>query len=238
MIDNITTFTESIRVGETQLKEETVSEDNQVWVKFARGMGKIQRPIAKLMAKKLLYTNHELYDEIKILDISASHGWFGLECALINKKATVVGLDWKNVLSVGRENADLSGLSKNFIEKVGDAIKLESYGEKDEYDLVLIPNFVHHFDIRTNVRTFKKAYACLKDTGKMCIVDMIPDDQRMYRNGAIDFATVMLATTKQGDTYTFSEYSNMIQEAGFKGNIYFSDVPLGVAQTIVIVSKK
>lgn len=238
MIDNIKTFTDSVRKGETTMDDETVSEDNQVWVKFARGMGKIQRPVAKEVAKTVLYSNHELYDEIKILDISASHGWFGLECALINKKATVVGLDWKNVLSVGRENADKEGLSKNFIEKVGDAIKLESYGEKNEFDIVLIPNFAHHFDVTTIIQIFKKSFDCLKDTGKIVIVDMVPDDERMKKFGAIEFSCTMLATTKKGDTYSYSEYSHMLKEAGFEGRVKFSDISFGVAQTIIIASKK
>jgi len=129
------------------------------------------------------------------------------------------------------------GLSENFTEKVGDAIELESYGEKDEFDIVLLPNFLHHFDIETNIKVLKKACDCLKEKGKVVIVDMIPDDQRLHKKGAINFAGVMLSTTLKGDTYTYSQYNEMLLKAGFKSTPSYYDLSYGVAQTICIAKK-
>jgi hypothetical protein len=45
---------------------------------------------------------------IKVLDISASHGAYGIEFAN-NPNAKIVGLDWPGVVEVALENAPKAG---------------------------------------------------------------------------------------------------------------------------------
>ena len=80
----------------------TIGPDNPVWVKFARGMAPMMSMPAQLMAK-LVDPNADR--KLKILDIAAGHGLFGIAFATANKQAEVTALDWKAVLEVAKENA-------------------------------------------------------------------------------------------------------------------------------------
>src|SRR6266849_1711009 len=80
---------------------------------------------------------------LQILDIAAGHGLFGLAFAKRNPQAEVTALDWPNVLEVAKENAQAAGVADRFETRPGSAFDVD-YGTR--YDLILLTNFLHHFD--------------------------------------------------------------------------------------------
>ena len=84
------------------------------------------------------------------------------------------------------------------------------------YDLVLLPNFLHHFDRPTCEQIIAKAHAALVPGGRLAIVEFIPDDDRSGPPDAVRFALVMLSGTPGGDAYTYAEYREMLAHTGFK----------------------
>ena len=87
----------------------------------------------------------------------------------------------------------------------------------DGYDLVLMPNFLHHFDPAGCERVLAKARAALAPGGRVVIVEFVPQEDRLGPPEAVRFSVVMLAGTPAGDTYTFDEYRSMLDHAGFHG---------------------
>jgi hypothetical protein len=83
------------------------------------------------------------------------------------------------------------------------------------YDAVLVTNFIHHFDVPTNTGLFKKIRAAMKPGGKMTIVEMAVDDDRITPAGAGMFALTMLTSTATGDAYSQREIESMCTGAGF-----------------------
>jgi len=83
------------------------------------------------------------------------------------------------------------------------------------YDLVLIPNFLHHFDLTTNVTLLQKIRRSMNPTGRVAIIDFVPNEDRVSPAIPAAFAFVMLANTERGDVYTFHELDAMLREAGF-----------------------
>ena len=81
-----------------------MSYDNPVWVDFARGMAPLTRPSAEATAQLVAGTG-----PVKVLDIAAGHGMYGLTIAQQNPSAEIYALDWKNVLAVAYENAVAAG---------------------------------------------------------------------------------------------------------------------------------
>ena len=101
-------LTEIVRSGRTVLPGEgTVEPDNPVWVEFARSMVPMVAPAIGPLAAAVLAHRP---GPIRVLDIAAGHGMFGIEIARQNPAAQVVGLDWKAVLEVARENARAAGV--------------------------------------------------------------------------------------------------------------------------------
>lgn len=201
----------AIRKGGTVIPEGgTVAPENPVWVKFARVMAPmIAMPaegIAKLVGEG---------ERLKVLDIAAGHGMFGIAIARQNANAEIIALDWPNVLEVAKENAELAGVSDRYSVIEGSAFEVE-YGSG--YDLVLLTNFLHHFDIETCETLLRKVHASLADEGRAVTLEFIPNEDRISPPIAAAFSMMMLGSTPSGDAYTFSELDRMFKNAGFKSN--------------------
>src|ERR1039457_233681 len=94
---------EVVRNGRTTLPGDgTVEPENPVWVQFAEQMAPMMGPMAGPLAAVVL-EGHS--GPMRVLDIAAGHGLFGIEIAKQNSEAQVTGLDWAQVLKVAVENA-------------------------------------------------------------------------------------------------------------------------------------
>jgi SAM-dependent methyltransferase len=203
-------LTEATRKGGTaQSADGTVSDEHPVWLSFARSMGPLMVPAAAGLADLIPLDQSR---PTKVLDISASHGRWGLAFAQKNPKAHLVALDWAGVLVVSRENAQALGVGDRFSTIAGSAFDVE-FGA--DYDAVLVPNFLHHFNAPDCVRFLKKVRAGLRPGGTVAIVDFVPNPDRVTPPAAAGFSLIMLATTPEGDAYTFAEYADMLAQAGF-----------------------
>ena len=223
-------LTEAVRKGGTAVSEEgTVSADNPIWVKFARGMAGMMMMPSQQIAKLV---DPQADKPLRILDIAAGHGMFGIAFAVNNPKAEIVAVDWPNVLSVASENAAKFGVGDRHKLIEGDAFDVD-FGT--DYDLILITNFLHHFDPPTNETLLRKVHAALKPDGRAVTLEFVPNDDRISPPEAAGFSLVMLAGTRAGDAYTFAELDKMLNNAGFKRST-IHPLPPGFQQ--VVISEK
>ena len=165
---------------------------------------------------------------MRVLDIAAGHGAFGIVIAQKNPSAEVVALDWAPVLAVATENAKAMGVAARFRTLAGDALTVD-YGTG--FDVVLLTNFLHHFDRSTCVGLLRKAAGALKPGGRVVVLEFVPNEDRISPPLAAAFSLTMLAGTPAGDAYTFAEHTSMLAEAGF------TDVtahPLPGPETVIV----
>lgn len=211
LVDNFKNFSEVVRKGGTVLTEGgTVAPEHPVWVKFARAMAPLMALPAQLQAELV---DPKADGKLKILDIAAGHGLFGIAFAKRNSQAEVVALDWSGVLEVAKENARNAGVADRYSTIEGDAFEVD-YGES--YDLVLLTNFLHHFDPPTCEKLLRKVHAALVDGGRAVTLEFVPNEDRVSPPDAAAFSVMMLGSTPSGDAYTFSELEAMAGNAGFK----------------------
>jgi 2-polyprenyl-3-methyl-5-hydroxy-6-metoxy-1,4-benzoquinol methylase len=201
-------LTEAVRRGGTALGEGTLEPENPDWVKFAQAMMPLMHMPAQIMAAELRKGG----EAHKILDIAAGHGIFGIAAAKQNPAAHIYGADWKNVLEVASKNAQAMGVADRYHLLPGSAFETD-FGSG--YDLVLIPNFLHHFDPPTCTTFMRKMHAALKPGGRAAISEFVPNPDRVTPPTAAAFSMMMLATTPAGDAYTFTELESIAKNAGF-----------------------
>ncbi|MEI9967364.1 MAG: class I SAM-dependent methyltransferase [Terracidiphilus sp.] len=212
LLEPFTRLTEVVRDGRTTLAGDgTVEPDNPVWVLFAENMAPMTGPMTGPLAAVALNGNS---GPVRVLDIAAGHGLYGIEVAKQNKQAQITGLDWAAVLQVALRNAEKAGVKDRYTMLPGSAFDVEFGGP---YDVVLLTNFLHHFDKPTNVGLLKKVRAALKPGGRVATLEFVPNEDRVSPPMSAAFAMTMLASTADGDAYTLSELSAMYAEAGFKG---------------------
>jgi 2-polyprenyl-3-methyl-5-hydroxy-6-metoxy-1,4-benzoquinol methylase len=149
----------------------------------------------------------------KVLDVAAGHGMFGITILEANSNALVAALDWAPVLEVAREHAAKAGVGARLSLRPGSAFEVD-WGR--DYDVVLLPNFLHHFDEEGCRATLRRAHAALVPGGRVVIVEFIPNDDRVSPPEAAGFALTMIAGTPGGDAYTFAEYEAMLRATGFR----------------------
>src|ERR1700704_85703 len=192
-------LTEAVRRGGSALGEETLEPENPDWVKFAQAMMPLMHMPAEIMAAELRKGG----EAHKVLDIAA---------AKQNPAAHIYASDWKNVLEVASKNAQAMGVADRYHLLPGSAFETD-FGSG--YDLVLITNFLHHFDSPTCTTFMRKVHAALNPGGRAAIAELVPNPDRVSPPTAAAFSMMMLATTPSGDVYTFAELESISKSAGF-----------------------
>jgi SAM-dependent methyltransferase len=217
-----------VRTGTTTLPGEgTVTPENPVWVQFARAM----MPMMAMPAQQLanLVPLPAGGGQRKVLDIAAGHGLFGIAFAEKHPNAHVTALDWPAVLEVAKENAARRGMADRYALLPGDAFQVP-FGAG--YDLVLLTNFLHHFDPPTCTTLLRKVYDALAPGGKAVALEFVPNEDRVTPPGSATFSLMMLSNTPAGDAYTFSELRSMFEGAGFIA-VEKHDLPLSIQQVVI-----
>jgi ubiquinone/menaquinone biosynthesis C-methylase UbiE/predicted transcriptional regulator len=230
LTDAFKNFAGIVRKGGTTISEDgTVSPENPIWVKFARAMGPMMAMPAQSLAKLI---DPKADAKLKVLDIAAGHGLYGIEFARNNPQAEVVAVDWAPVLEVAKENAKQAGVADRYSTLAGSAFDVD-YGTG--YDVVLLTNFLHHFDIPTNEKLLRKIHASLNEGGRVATVEFVPNDDRITPPDAAAFSIMMLGSTAAGDAYTFAEFEKMFANAGFTRS-EIQALPASIEQ--VVISQK
>ena len=201
----------TIRRGRLHTTEHgTTAADHPAWIEFARAMGPMMGPCANGAAELVPLDPSR---DTRVLDVSASHGAFGIAFAKKNPRARLVALDWECVLAVTEENALAAGIAGRFSKIVGNAFTVDL---GSGYDAVLVPNFLHHFNVTECTNFLARVHGALRPGGYVVIVEFVPDEDRVTPPAAAGFSLVMIGTTPEGDAYTFAEYRRMLVSAGFR----------------------
>ncbi len=229
LYDGFRHLTEAVQKGGTVLDEKgTTAEEHPEWVTFARAMVPMMIGPAKWIAHYLQAEGRPIG---KVLDVAAGHGMFGIEIGKVLPDARIIGLDSGPVLAVAKENAEMAGMKDRYQTIAGNAFDV-AFGS--DYDVILLPNFLHHFDPDTCTSLLQKVHAALKPDGCVITVEFVPNEDRISPASA-DFSLIMLVTTPAGDAYTFSEFETMFCAAGFPKSEIF---PVPESKEHVLVSYK
>jgi len=204
----------------------TMSVENPIWLEFARSMGKLQANPAEQLAQML---HVESAARLKVLDIAAGHGVFGITVAKHNPHAEIVAVDWPGVLRAASEHAAAAGIAARWRALPGSAFEVE-FG--NNFDLALVTGFIHHFDPPTIEKLLRRVKNALTPHGRAVIVEFVPNDDRVTPPTAATFPLIMLASTASGDAYTFEEIRRMVNNAGFTA-CELHDIPNNFQRVVI-----
>ncbi len=219
----LTAVGESVRTG---VAAGPISDE--AWVTFAESMIPAAAPVARAAAERL---DAASLGAIDVLDVAASHGEYGFAIARANPRARIVAVDLPDVIATATRRAKQSGFADRYRTIAGSVFDVPLEGP---YDLVLLPNLLHNFDLATNEAMLAKLFAAIKPGGRLATIEFVPNDDRVSPPWPAQFTLVMVAQTA-GNAYTFSELDAVLRKAGFaKSESY----PLPPTPQTLIVSKK
>jgi ubiquinone/menaquinone biosynthesis C-methylase UbiE len=187
----------------------TVAPEHPIWLDFAKGMASFLSATAKKLAS--LVTSEG--PPTRVLDLAAGHGLFGIEIAKLAPDSRIVALDWPKVLEVAQQNANAAGIADRWEALSGSAFDVP-FGAG--YDVVLLPNFLHHFDPGTCEGLLRKIHGVLLPGGRVVTLEFIPNEDGVSPPFAAMFGMMMLISTPKGRAYRYSELEAMHHAAGFE----------------------
>lgn len=216
-------LSDTIRQNRTALDEPLAGEEVQEWVTFARTMHPMMAAAAEFIAGVVVSSG----TPAKVLDVAASHGLFGIAVARLAPQCEIVAQDFPSVLEVTAENARNAGVPITLLPGSAFTVELGT-----GYDAVLVTNLFHHFSIEDNIALMKRFHAALRPGGRMLTLEMVPGEDRISPPAPASFSMMMLVNTPAGDAFTFAEYNQMLDAAGF-GAREIMDVPMSAQQLLV-----
>jgi ubiquinone/menaquinone biosynthesis C-methylase UbiE len=187
----------------------SLASDHPAWVRFANAVVPFAAPVAKRVAA---YVRSLPQHPRRVLDVAAGHGLYGIEVARACEDASVTAVDWGKVLAVAQANAAEAGVADRYRTISGSALDVE-WGEG--FDLILLPNFLHHFGHNDCIALLQKARHSLSPTGRVLVIEFVPNEDRVTPPLQAMFAFWMLASTPCGDAYTLGDIERMASSAGF-----------------------
>lgn len=207
---NFDDLTESVKKGGTTVAQgDNTKPNDDFWVTFARNMAPLTGVSSGFIAE---LAGAKEGKACKVLDIAAGHGMFGITIAKHNPNAQITAVDWSPVLEVAKENAAAAGVADRVSMRPGSAFEADLGAG---YDVVLLTNIFHHFDIPTCEKLMCRVYAALRPGGKAITLEFVPNEDRVTPPMAAAFSLIMLANTDAGDAYTLAQYEKMFRNAGF-----------------------
>lgn len=224
---NVESLTAAVRKGGSVGAEaDNTKPQDEVWVSFAKSMAPLTVPAANFIAQLAGAVEGR---PLKVLDIAAGHGNYGITIAKQNPNARIVAVDWPAVLAVAVENARAAGVSDHYTAQPGSAFDTD-FGTG--FDFVLLTNILHHFDPRTCEKLMRRVHSALKPGGMVITLEFVPNEDRITPPVPAAFSLNMLVGTDAGDAYTLSEYEKMFANAGF-GKTTLHQVPNSPQQVMI-----
>jgi ubiquinone/menaquinone biosynthesis C-methylase UbiE len=207
-------LTEIVRQGGARSQDLALAPNNDLWLRFARDgaddMAKTARAIIPSIQKAASTCGVR---RLKILDVAAGHGMFGITFAGEDPACRIVAQDRPNILEVLREHATAHGVADRFTFLPGD---IQHVDVGSDYDVVMIPNLIHYMGRQDILQLFRKVRAALKPGGILAVIECAPDDNRIWPPPFGAFAMFSLVTSADGDAYTVNEILDMCRETGFE----------------------
>jgi len=150
---------------------------------------------------------------IRVLDVAAGSGIWGIALAQKSPQVQVTAVDWAGMIPTTRRITQKFGLADRFKFIEGDI------GEADfgsGYDIATLGHILHSVGKERSRHLLKKTFGALKAGGTIAIGDWLVNDERTEPLPSLMFAVTMLINTKEGDTFSFNEIKSWLEEAGFK----------------------
>jgi len=149
----------------------------------------------------------------RVLDVAAGSGIWGIALAQKSPQVRVTAMDWAGMIPTTKRITQKFGVADRFKFIEGDI------GEADfgsGYDIATLGHILHSEGKERSRHLLKKTFGALKPGGTIAIGDWLVNDERTEPLPALIFAVTMLVNTEEGDTFSFKEIKNWLEEAGFK----------------------
>ncbi len=165
---------------------------------------------AQALAAHMNYGNAG--DPIRVLDLAAGSGVWGIAQAQSSPRVRVTAIDWPEVIDVTKKTAARFGFSDRFSFIEGDLLDV-SFGSS--HNVATLGHILHSEGEARSRKLLAKTFAALASGGTIAVQEFLVNKERTGPVNGLFFAVNMLVNTDQGNTWSFEEIGAWLEEAGF-----------------------
>lgn len=205
-------LSEAVRTGRAVRDVTKESESAKFFHDFVSSLFAVNRAPAQALAQALLPTFRPA-TPIRVLDLAAGSGVWGITLAEKNPEVRVTAVDWEGVLPVTRKTVARFGLEDRFNFLPGDILKVD-FGTR--YSAAIIGHILHGLGAKDSQTLIRKVAQALAPGGTIAIAEYLVNQDRTGPPQGLNFAVNMLLFSDEGDTFSFEEISRWLADAGFE----------------------
>jgi ubiquinone/menaquinone biosynthesis C-methylase UbiE len=152
-------------------------------------------------------------NEFRVIDLAAGSGVWGIAFAQNSPRLRVTAVDWAGMIPTTKRITERFGVRDRFEFIEGDLLQA-NFG--NGYDVATLGHILHSEGEERSRQLLKKAFRALKSGGTIAIAEWLVNDARTKPLPSLMFSVQMLVNTEKGDTFSFNEIKDWLEEAGFK----------------------
>jgi len=211
LIPNWLHLNEVVQTGRPVLNVNDESQGAGFFHDFVEALFPMSYPATQALAGALGLDRAQ--QPVRVLDLAAGSGVWGIGLANRSPQVTVTAVDWPGVLDVTRKSAERHGLTARFSFVPGDLLTAD-FGS--DHNVATLGHILHSEGEKRSRALLKKTFDALAPGGTIAIAEFLVDDARATASGSLIFGVNMVIATADGDTFTFNEITGWLREAGFE----------------------
>ena len=150
--------------------------------------------------------------DIRVLDLAAGSGIWGIALAQKSPAVHVTAVDWSGMIPTTKRITQKFGVADRFNYVEGDLLEANF---EDGYDIATLGHILHSEGKERSLKLLEKTFRALKSGGTIAIAEWLVNDERTGPPPSLMFAVQMLVNTEKGDTFSFNEIKTWLEDAGF-----------------------
>lgn len=152
-------------------------------------------------------------DGLRVLDVACGRAVYSLAIARKHPGVRLMLQDMSAVVKAAVQTANNLGIGAQVTALPGD-LHAADFG-REQFDVVIMGSILHFFNPAQVLGLLKRAHAALVPGGMLIVDGLTPDEQRCRREFPLLAGLWLYAACPDGDVYTLSEMTSMLEQARF-----------------------
>jgi ubiquinone/menaquinone biosynthesis C-methylase UbiE len=204
-------LTDIVRDGRPPVAVNQEAEGTEFFSQLVETIIPMSYPGAQKLADHVKVARTE--KELRVIDLAAGSGIWGIAMAQKLPRVRVTAVDWAGMIPTTKRITEKFGVRDRFDFIEGD-LSQANFGSG--YDVATLGHILHSEGEERGRQLLKKTFRALRPGGTIAIAEWLVNDDRTKPLSSLMFAVQMLVNTEKGNTFSFNEIKEWLEDAGFK----------------------